>query len=346
MYSPTAGWGIGHTRNSGSHILYTEDGGGTWDNRTPPATTADQPDEIDSCWAHFLDLDNAWVIYAPQRTPPPYEGMVWRTSNGGQTWQLGNPLDVDGMEEIFIPEGFASIGDVYGWLLVHIGGGMSHDYSYLYATEDSGATWERIVDPYSGGIQSLRNTGIAFADPEYGWVTKDNLGVLPGAFFEQTTDGGLNWEKVSLPAPPELDWFNESSLCETSDPTFMGDQTGALIVKCRLPEDIQQDIQWSLTYIYTTPDRGSTWDYAKLPSPVDQLHFLTKENGWALGRDQYQTMDGGLTWKLLKTVNWDGNFSFINSNIGWAVARNGDEIALVATEDGGKTWDIIDAEVQ
>jgi photosystem II stability/assembly factor-like uncharacterized protein len=56
----------------------------------------------------------------------------------------------------------------------------------------------------------------------------------------------------------------------------------------------------------------------------------------------YETRDGGETWELIKTVSWDGQFSFIDEQNGWAIARNQDEIALVRTEDGGRTWSQLD----
>jgi hypothetical protein len=245
------------------------------------------------------------------------------------------------MESYFMPEGFSSVGDQHGWLLVHVGGGMSHDYSYLYATHDSSVTWERVADPYGTGIQSLGNTGLAFADQDFGWVSKDNLGVMAGAFFEQTIDGGTTWETVFLPAPPEHDWMNEMSLCQTSGPTFTSDQVGLLIVKCRLYEDIQRGSEWSLVYIYKTSDRGGSWEHTRLSSPVDSLLFLDGETGWAFGRDHYRSTDGGTTWELFRSVNWDGDFSFIDTLNGWAVARNEGEIALVVTENGGDSWKII-----
>jgi photosystem II stability/assembly factor-like uncharacterized protein len=346
MFDLNTGWATGFQNNSGAHVFTTEDGGTTWIDRTPPEQIADASEENESAWAHFSDPQTAWVIYAPQRTPPPISPpVIWRTTDGGLSWKPSPPLDLGGMEDFFTPEGFAAQGVENGWLLVHVGAGMSHDYSFLFATCDGGSTWERIVDPYGIGIQSLHNTGLAFADESFGWVTKDNLGIKPGAFFEQTIDGGATWEQVFLPAPPELDWFNETSLCKTSSPNFTVDRIGALIVKCRLPEDIQKGTSWSLTYIYTTSDRGETWEFVRLPSPVERLVFLDKDIGWALGRDHYQTTDGGVTWEMGKTVNWDGEFSFIDQQNGWAVVRNEDQIALVVTDDGGDSWQIIEATI-
>ncbi len=341
MFDITTGWGTGYQRDSGARVLYTEDGGRTWKDRTPPEEIAEIPEQNESVWAHFHDPSTAWIIYASQGGPPNAQPpVIWRTTNGGLIWEPSNSLQVDGMEDFFTPEGFSSVGSDHGWLLVHVGAGMSHDYSYLFSTSDGGISWIRIADPYGIGIQSLHNTGLAFADPQFGWVSKDNLGVMPGAFFEQTTDGGSTWEQSFLPIPEELDWFNEVSLCMTSAPTFIDQQTGMLIVKCMLYEDIQKS-GWSLTYIYRTTDRAETWKHVQLPSPVESVIILDENIAWAFGRDHYQTIDGGETWKLVKTVNWDGDFSFVDPLNGWAVARNEDEIALVVTVDGGLSWQII-----
>jgi len=68
------------------------------------------------------------------------------------------------------------------------------------------------------------------------------------------------------------------------------------------------------------------------------LIFFDGQIGFLLGRDMYETRDGGETWDLIKTVNWDGQFSFVDEQNGWAIAKNKGEIALVRTEDGGRTW--------
>ncbi len=54
-----------------------------------------------------------------------------------------------------------------------------------------------------------------------------------------------------------------------------------------------------------------------------------------------KSTDGGLSWVKIKTVNWDGQFSFVDEKTGWAVATDGEEIALVFTQDGGHNWQLI-----
>ncbi len=165
---------------------------------------------------------------------------------------------------------------------------------------------------------------------------------MAGAFFEQTVDGGLTWEKVFLPPPPDHDWSTELSRCQTISPTFTTAQSALLIVNCRLyGEDFDPDKEWSLTYIYTTTDRGQSWQHKKLNSPIYQFKFLNNQEGFALGNEIFKTDDGGMSWVAVKQVTWEGQFSFVDTDHGWAVARSGDALALVVTKDGGKTWQII-----
>ena len=70
--------------------------------------------------------------------------------------------------------------------------------------------------------------------------------------------------------------------------------------------------------------------------------FVNETDGMLFGREMFRTTDAGVTWIPINTVNWDGEFSFVDPWLGWAIARNEDERALVYTEDGGETWQILD----
>ncbi len=336
MISATTGWAIGSQNEGHEHILYTEDGGGTWMDRTPPTTISQ-----DGAWrimahAHFLDENTAWAIYSANTPPPVTQQVVWRTSDAGQSWSASQTLPLTGQEPMFEPRYFSFIDPQQGWLLVHVDSGMSHEYSHLFATGDGGESWERVMDPFGSALQSLHNTDMAFANPKVGWVTKNNLGVMPGAFFEKTFDGGHSWESIFLPSPDDLN-LDQAGVCRTYSPTFTSQQTRLLLLQCESFNNggIHQ-------YVYATSDGGDSWQHTKLPSPVFEMEFVTVDTGYALGKDIYKTVNGGQDWNKIKTVFWEGDFSFIDKVQGWAVARKEGDIALVRTTDGAETWDIIE----
>ena len=93
-------------------------------------------------------------------------------------------------------------------------------------------------------------------------------------------------------------------------------------------------------FIYITDDGGTTWETHEIPG--GKMLFLNPLQGWILGKDIYWSDDGGRGWTKVKTVSWEGKFSFVSPSEGWAVATSEDETALVATSDGGETWQIIE----
>jgi photosystem II stability/assembly factor-like uncharacterized protein len=340
MIDAANGWAIGGPGQGSEHVLSTADGGQTWRDVTPPepASTAGSLVAV----GYFADAGTAWVIYRSQSIfVIPSSPIVWRTQDGGQSWQASSPLDVQGLNELYDPSDLIFADAQNGWLLVHVGAGMSHDYVALYRTQDGGQTWARLLDPYNdGGIQICQKTGLLFTTPQNGWLTGDCGGVMTGAFLYETADGGQTWQPVALPAPTEApDLFSDTgtTYCGTLSPIFFSPQVGKLAVSCM---DTIKSPPANLLYLYSTSDSGATWTPVSIPTGT--IDFLSADNGWVLSRNIYYTTDGGQTWSFVKTVNWDGQFSFVSETLGWAVARavtdTGTAIALVQTTDGGKNW--------
>jgi len=227
-----------------------------------------------------------------------------------------------------------------------VGAGMSHQYVMLFHTADGGATWARLLDPTSGGPQSFEKTGMRFANAQVGWITYNAQGIMDGASFDQTLDGGRTWETQSLPLPDKAQLWPPSSegqasadgfiACWTASPLPASLQAGRVVVGCNAQRG---DAQRTTHFLYETADAGNTWVF--LPYPGGPLHFFSDDAGVALGREIFRTEDGGRTWALISSVMWDGQFSFADEQHGWAVARTDDEMALVISEDGGRTWQLL-----
>lgn len=338
MITTSKGWAVGHQGSGHDHILYTEDGGRTWMDRTPPTTKSQDADQTIMADGFFLDENQGWVKFYMEAPPPPLgPQFVWRTTNAGKTWQISQPLPLIGQEFYFIPTGFTFLDADQGWLLVHVDSGMSKNYSNLYATNDGGDTWERVVDPMGSGLKVGENTGMSFANENLGWVTKDATVVAKGPFIEKTTDGGYTWKTLFLPSPSNLDFESKDIYCKTDEPTFTSSQTRLLLLSCQ-----HTDKEEPYQYVYATTDSGESWRNTPLPSEVFELEFVDFETGYALGKDIYKTVNGGEDWQKVKTVFWEGDFTFVNEDNGWAVARKGENIALVHTRDGALTWEMLD----
>jgi photosystem II stability/assembly factor-like uncharacterized protein len=339
MLDANGGWAVGGQGQGSDHVFTTADGGQTWRDVTPPEPAPAQGSL--AALGFFVDANTAWVTYSIQGgMSVPTQAVVWRTQDGGQNWQSSAPLDLHGLNELYQASDLVFAGAQDGWLLVHVGVGMSHDYVTLFRTTDGGQTWTRLIDPYGdSGIQGCQKTGLVFPTAQTGWLTGDCNGVMAGAFLFQTIDGGQTWQTVSLPAPadaPNL-FSDPSPACGTRSAVFFTPQAGKLIVNC---SDYSKDPAVTSYYLYTTHDGGSTW--VSSSSPAGTLVFRSEDTGWAIDRDLFHTSDGGQTWMEVKKVNWDGQFSFVSDTVGWAVARAtsnaGTMIALVQTTDGGQTW--------
>ena len=337
MLDANTGWAIGSLASRvGDHVLFTIDGGNTWKDVTPPEPSTDQNK---SAIGFFQDDKTAWVSYfIGGGTPVPSQPVVWHTTDGGVTWTASQLLDVTGLSEIYVPTVMQFVGES-GWILAHLGAGMSHDYVAIYRSTDGGINWTRIIDPYTdGGIQGCTKNGMLFTDATTGWLTGDCGGVKAGALLYKSTDAGSTWKEVNLPEPAGYTGIfsnNGPAACGTYNAFFFGNNVGYLSVNCH-------DYSGTQTYsyfIYTTTDGGSTWTSASYPG--QGLFFVDKNNGWALASTIMRTIDGGKTWTAISEVTWTPQFDFIDANTGWVVAQSDTEVALVKSDNGGARWSIL-----
>jgi photosystem II stability/assembly factor-like uncharacterized protein len=342
MIDRTSGWAIGGEEAGDDHVLFTNDAGQTWADVSPPEPAPADAATTKAAIGAFLDASRAWVIYTSADPTVQIElTTVWRTSDGGKTWQPGLPLDISNLD-IFSPIFIGFSGPQDGWLMVYLGAGMMHEYIALYTSHDGGREWTRVLDPYSTApVQSCDKTGVTFFDAKAGWMTRDCHGVTVGLTMESTLDGGTTWISLPLPTPAgDPGAFDAPNVCSVHSPRLFSDYIGALAVSCEQYDESKAGSDDPFTnkrsYLYRTQDGGGSWTISSYPG--GELDFLSTDEIFALGRDISISHDGGATWQKVKTVAWDGQFSFVDDMNGWAVARSGTAIALVRTTNGGKTW--------
>jgi len=173
----SVGWATGHYTNTEGLFLYrTFDGGATWKQveLTVPATMRASTNRMNQLWTkppHFFGGKYGVL---------PLDGFCgdevlcrafYRTSDAGQTWQLGEPIRYS-----------------FGSVVVHDFADVSHGWASngkaVYATADGGATWTKVSD-LAGVVQ------LDFFGEQTGWALVDDA--LYG-----TTDGGKTWSLIAV----------------------------------------------------------------------------------------------------------------------------------------------------
>jgi len=345
MVSPAAGWAIGRAADNLDRVLRTSDGGVTWVDVTVPEVMP-APDRPRRSLGYFVDEQHAWVVYSGVFGDLGYApAVVWRTEDGGGHWQPGRGAEPPSASEWFEPIALGFDAHGFGWLMMGVGAGMSHQYVALYTSQDDGLNWTGVLDPRSDQpVQSCPKSGLEFADSTLGWMARDCAGLIDRITLEVTHDGGLTWAPLDVPAPDSLPGgFTYPFLCVAHSLQLPSTSDASFAVSCRqyleTPTAAGEDRVDGPHAFYRTDDGGRSWTIQNYPG--GELLWQDDQRGWALGRDIYRTVDGGATWSFVHAVNWDGQFTFVDDQQGWAVARNEQEIALVRTQNGGTSWSIL-----
>jgi len=248
----------------------------------------------------------------------PRFGNMFRTINGGDTWESGLGLNA-GIEKIRF------FDKQRGALLTE---------TAIYMTHNSGNNWTKRFEnnfDSSGFTFRGRNGDISFINEHTVFAVGSAVweGDSTGAVVLGSTDNGANWGLILKYPDTAEDNYHLNSIYTNGSVTWLVGING-LILKYIYPD--------SFTVINSHTD-----------IPLRDVFFADTDHGWISGgyiNDQQshtmllQTKDGGKTFREIPGFNYEINdMVFTDSLHGWAVGEDGTRHGvIIATSDGGETW--------
>jgi hypothetical protein len=303
-------WSLG----SGGGVLWAMSGRGLWTttndgaswtlSRTPSVVHAG----IGIEQVQFVDAKHGW-IQATDVSRPGAFGEIFRTADGGRSWQPATPRSCGGNGCDYAYVSF--LNTTRGYLLASkcVGAPFHRRCaSTLYRTGDGALTWRLVSRP-----SLIPPATITFSTPKLG-IAVTGLRWTEKAFI--TTDGGLRWRPLPM---------HFSTLAERL--SMFGDRI------------VMPTLSWQgSTYIatvYTSRDGGVHWSAHRVPGSGFEYFQAVSPTTWVGWPGLTITRDGGRSWS--PPPGRSGSISdvrFVSARDGWATFGT----TLERTTDGGHHW--------
>ncbi|MEI7844322.1 MAG: hypothetical protein WCK35_00825 [Chloroflexota bacterium] len=321
MYPGGNGWGLIY-----NSLLLTHDGGLNWFSVPIPNGQVNE-----SIQPLFVDANNMFMVLP---AADGKSGQLFRTTNGGGTWQV-TPVPFLNGQLLFI--------DQIGFFLETTRTHANSMICAIFTSMDNGLTWNRIYpDPNSEPANSIPDegikTGISFINSTNGWVGMASQAQKVSLY--RTQDGGTSWTLHKIPVPQNITSLKGSSLPPIF---FAGNQYDGL-----LPIDYASiDTGDRNRIFYSSSDGGENWTPGESIVEGGPYTFLDPQTGWAWGkRGLYFTNDRAQTWQLLPVAFGRSEHAtsvrFIDKNTGWLLTADAkNRVRIYDTHDGGNTWTAI-----
>jgi photosystem II stability/assembly factor-like uncharacterized protein len=270
-------------------VWYTADGGKSWQ----PSQALDLSMTLEFFLPTdlgFSDLQNGWLLAHLGAGMNHDYVALYKTSNGGQSWQRVVDPSMDGTSPNSLPMSCQKTGVAFqdpmnGWVTGGCNGVMPG--LFLYKTSDGGINWYpvQLPNPPSAPTLLTEDTNFCTTQPpsfpapqqiymEVQCMTSDGQN---RALLYASQDGGSTWTSQDLPGAfavtdflsNGVGWWLGGSTRDTSEPKVL----------------------------MQTTDGGKTWTpQLKQMNWNGQIDFVDQNNGWAVAR-------GGDILHLLKTNN-------------------------------------------
>jgi photosystem II stability/assembly factor-like uncharacterized protein len=297
---------------------------------------------------HFVSANVGWVAETKANQAGAGPTFVYKTTDGGRTWQLQLTWDGPGpTQALFSADG--SQGLVVGQ------GGVP-----LFRTVDGGASWQRFAPPPQAGQVALQY----FLDAREGWIIAYLNEATPGfAGVFHTTDGGQSWAQTARLDVGQDFSHGLSGGSLQGNLVFLDSSNGWITPASYGGTGITP----VPAYLYVTHDGGKTWGVQEFATPAAvgmnsstasffPPGFVNDRAGVVLVTQEsvpngpgaptigatyaYTTSDGGGHWSAPQKVGIPGNGygppNFVIFDTTTWLTFNASQ--LERTTDGGVHW--------
>jgi photosystem II stability/assembly factor-like uncharacterized protein len=324
FYSNEVGIVVG---NDGT-ILRTINEGETWEDRSI------DPDLLLS--SVYLVDSNTGYITAQREFPS--DGMLYKTTDGGETWALTKSTNSSLSAVFSIGQDTVFVGGFYG-IFRSVDGGLNwldsvattYRVETLYFTDSfngiaAGGGGNTVFMKTADGGNSW--TSLYWSVPHFSYdqvffssdLTGYAIGTDDGTGVIKTTDGGVTWNLVSSMDEYLYDIF------------FLTDETGYIV--------------GGTGAILKTTNGGINWEPISRQVNDDfySIYFTGRNKGFVSGNKTItRTENGGLEWeKIIGGVDYERLYqiTFENENEGYAAGHG---YFTYYTKDGGNSWNTMSA---
>lgn len=310
---------------AGAGIYRSADGGRTWALRG-----LSESHHIGRIVLHPDNPDVLWVAVLGALYSPNPERGVYRSADGGQTWQRTLFVnDTTGAIDLVVDPQNPDILYAATWERTrqawHFHG--AGEGSGIWKSTDGGLSWKR-MDSAAAGFPSGKNAG--------------RIGLTAGVKNGQTVLYACIDNQNPPPAPPPsvAEGLTKDRLRNMSAAAFdrlADDQIADFLKTNRFPE------KYSVKYVREQIQKGALKPSALVEYLEDANANLFSAN--YIGAEVYRSDDGGLTWRRTHTdpiEQMNFTYGYYFSNIRCA-PDHPDRVYLlgfliISSDDGGKTW--------
>jgi photosystem II stability/assembly factor-like uncharacterized protein len=271
-------------------LLHTTDGGTTWTEKIlDPTDVIDSPSDP-GLNLSFISPSTGWVLKTFGSFENPQGAVVYKTIDGGTTWEkkvVSTTAGDVGFELQFVDANT-------GWLMLF----NFNTYTATFLkTTDGGTNW---VPTNGAGIFS-------YVDANNGWAYS-SANQLPPYTIYKTTNGGTSW--TSIATDNVIGEINKMKFFDLSNGWIVG-KNGKIL------KTTNGGVDWT-----TITNAGITSEYK-----CKSVHFINPSTGWISSkRDNsndnaivLHTTDGGANWTTQSTPSNNDIFGiyFWDANNGW-----------------------------